>query len=54
MKVAHTTCNEHITEDCSKIAHKEIGEDFAKSQKCALGTFYDSKNPEYSGNDVLS
>jgi hypothetical protein len=31
MKTVHANCYEYVTEDCSKIGHKEIGRDFEKT-----------------------
>jgi len=44
MQYVHRMCYEEVTEDCSKLGHKEIGRDFDKTMKCFYDTF-ESNNP---------
>lgn len=39
MNYVHQSCYDFITEDCSRIAHEEIGEDYKKTLQCVKSSF---------------
>lgn len=39
---AHSRCYDDFSEDCSKQIHKELGIDFAKTEKCVTDSFTDA------------
>ena len=52
MKYVHRMCYEQVTEECSKLGHKNIGMDYEQTMSCVRGTF-EGSNTSKDDNRVL-
>jgi len=53
MKKVHSTCYDSISEDCSRIGHKDIGADYDETMACIKDSFGGSTNYNSADNKVL-
>ena len=53
MKHVHSICYESITEECSQSGHKEIGQNYSRTEECVRYTFEGKRNIDTDDNRVL-
>lgn len=54
MRYVHMSCYDFVSEDCSKRAHEQIGEDFEKTMRCVESSFDGQKMDYHSDNEILA